>query len=97
LTEAYKEYLLNPEITVFVKEYNKREIEVSVLGEVGRPGFYRLPEKSTLLDVIGQVGGLSLRAASASSCCGRRSARAARRTLLLSMPGAVLARRREDP
>jgi len=58
LSERYKEYLLNPEITVFVKEYHKREIEVSVLGEVGRPGFYRFPEKSTLLDVIAQVGGL---------------------------------------
>lgn len=58
LTERYKEYLHNPEITVFVKEYHKREIGVSVLGEVGRPGFYRFPEKSTLLDVIAQVGGL---------------------------------------
>jgi len=58
LTVRYREYLLNPEIMVFVKEYYKREIEVSVLGEVGRPGFYRFPEKSTLLDVIAQVGGL---------------------------------------
>ncbi len=58
LTVRYKEYLFNPEITVFVKEYHKREIEVSVLGEVARPGFYRFPEKSTLLDVIAQVGGL---------------------------------------
>jgi polysaccharide export outer membrane protein len=58
LALRYKEYLLNPEITVFVREYHKREIEVSVLGEVGRPGFYRFPERSTLLDVIAQVGGL---------------------------------------
>jgi polysaccharide biosynthesis/export protein len=58
LTLRYKEYLLNPQITVFVREYHKREIAVSVLGEVGRPGFYRFPEKSTLLDVIAQVGGL---------------------------------------
>jgi polysaccharide export outer membrane protein len=58
LTARYKEYLFNPEITVFVKEYHKREIEVSVLGEVSRPGYYRFPEKSTLLDVIAQVGGL---------------------------------------
>jgi polysaccharide export outer membrane protein len=58
LTARYREYLLNPEVTVFVKEYNKREIEVSILGEVSRPGFYRIPENSTLLDVLAQVGGL---------------------------------------
>lgn len=58
LTVRYKEFLLNPEITVFVKEYNKREIEISVLGEVGRSGFFRFVEKSTLLDVLAQVGGL---------------------------------------
>ncbi len=60
LAARYKEYLFNPEITVFVKEYYKREIEVSVLGEVARPGFYRFPERSTLLDVIAQVGGLKV-------------------------------------
>jgi polysaccharide export outer membrane protein len=59
LTARYKEYLVNPEITVFVKEYHVREISVSVLGEVARPGFYRFPEKSTLLDIIAQVGGLT--------------------------------------
>lgn len=59
LTARYKEFLFNPEITVFVKEYHKREIEVSVLGEVARPGFYHFPAGSTLLDVIAQVGGLS--------------------------------------
>ncbi|MHB8836110.1 MAG: polysaccharide biosynthesis/export family protein [Candidatus Methylomirabilia bacterium] len=58
LTERYREYLLNPEITVFVKEYNKREIEISVLGEVGKSGFFRFVEKSTLLDVLAQSGGL---------------------------------------
>ena len=58
LVVRYKEYLLNPEITVFVKEYNKREMEISVLGEVGKSGFFRFEEKSTLLDVLAQVGGL---------------------------------------
>ncbi len=58
LVVRYKEYLLNPEITVFVKEYNKREMEISVLGEVGKSGYFRFVEKSTLLDVLAQVGGL---------------------------------------
>jgi polysaccharide export outer membrane protein len=58
LVARYREFLLNPEITVFVKEYNKREMEISVLGEVGKSGFFRFEEKSTLLDVLAQVGGL---------------------------------------
>jgi polysaccharide biosynthesis/export protein len=58
LVVRYKEYLLKPEITVFVKEYNKREMEISVIGEVGKSGFFRFEEKSTLLDVLAQVGGL---------------------------------------
>lgn len=59
LVVRYREYLLNPEITVFVKEYNKREMEISVLGEVGKSGLFRFVEKSTLLDVLAQVGGLT--------------------------------------
>jgi polysaccharide export outer membrane protein len=58
LVMRYKEFLLRPEITVFVKEYNKREMEISVLGEVVRSGYFRFEEKSTLLDVLAQVGGL---------------------------------------
>jgi len=58
LVTRYKEFLLKPEITVFVKEYNIREMELSVLGEVGKAGYFRFPEKSTLLDVLAQVGGL---------------------------------------
>jgi polysaccharide export outer membrane protein len=58
LVRRYKEFLLNPEITVFVKEYNKREMEISVLGEVGKSGFFRFEERSTLLDILAQVGGL---------------------------------------
>jgi len=58
LVVRYREYLLNPEITVFVKEYNKREMEISVVGEVGKSGFFRFEEKSRLLDILAQVGGL---------------------------------------
>jgi len=58
LGARYREFLLKPEITVFVKEYNKREMEISVLGEVGKSGYFRFAEKSTLLDILAQVGGL---------------------------------------
>lgn len=59
LLVRYRDYIINPEITIFVKEYHKREIDVSVLGEVGRPGLYKLPEACTLLEAISQVGGLT--------------------------------------
>ena len=35
------------------------EIEVVVLGEVARPGRYKFPERSTIIEVLSQVGGLS--------------------------------------
>jgi polysaccharide export outer membrane protein len=59
LTVRYRDYIFKPEITIFVKEYHKREIEVSVLGEVARPGLYKYPEGSSLLEVLSQVGGLT--------------------------------------
>lgn len=59
LTRRYREYLLEPQITVFVKEYQQREISVSVVGEVARPGFHKFPEHATLLEVVSEVGGLT--------------------------------------
>ena len=59
LSERYREYLLDPQITVFVKEFQLREIAVSVVGEVARPGFFKFPEHATHLEVVSQVGGLT--------------------------------------
>jgi len=48
-------YLLEPQVTVFVQEYNSRK--VSVLGEVKRPGRYTYRQGMTLVEAIAEAGG----------------------------------------
>jgi polysaccharide export outer membrane protein len=50
-------YLVNPQITVTVKEY--RHSEVAVSGAVHKPGYYPLIGPRSLLDVLGMAGGLA--------------------------------------
>jgi polysaccharide biosynthesis/export protein len=54
-----RDYLVDPQVTVAVKEYRQRS--VNVIGEVTKPGAITLPgeQKWTILDVIGQAGGLT--------------------------------------
>ncbi len=52
-----KDYLQNPQITVFIREYQSRR--VSVLGAVGIPGVYELMGRQTLLQVIALAGSLT--------------------------------------
>jgi polysaccharide export outer membrane protein len=58
-----KNYLADPQVTVRVKEYRLRTVNVS--GEVNKPGAITLPGefKWTILDAISQAGGLSRGAA----------------------------------
>lgn len=54
LTELLeRDYLVNPQVSVFIKEYSK----VSVLGEVGRPGAYELKSGLTAIEAIALAGG----------------------------------------
>jgi polysaccharide biosynthesis/export protein VpsN len=57
-----KDYLVDPQVTVDVKQYRVREVLVN--GQVNRPGAIRLggEEKLTILAAIGRAGGLSPRA-----------------------------------
>ena len=50
-------YLVNPQVSVMVKEYAKRRF--TVLGEVQKPGAYEFPDWGTLqlLEAIGYAGG----------------------------------------
>lgn len=60
IRELYdRDYLVNPQVNVFVLEYAKRS--VNVLGSVNSPGFVLFPEEQglTLLDAIARVGGFS--------------------------------------
>ncbi|MCK5707913.1 MAG: polysaccharide export protein [Candidatus Aureabacteria bacterium] len=54
-----EDYLVNPQVLVFIEEYHPREI--SVLGEVMKPGKYNMPKEKdlTLLEAIAMAGGFS--------------------------------------
>jgi len=52
-----EKYLQNPQVTVFIREYQSKR--VSVLGAVGNPGTYKLLGRQTLLQIISIAGGLT--------------------------------------
>lgn len=52
-----KKYLRNPQVTIFIKEYQSKM--VSVIGAVVKPGNYEVVGRTTLLEVISQAGGLA--------------------------------------
>jgi polysaccharide export outer membrane protein len=57
LTTKYKEYIYTPQVSVFIKEFHSKD--VSILGEVRRPGVHQLSGDATLLEVVSEVGGLT--------------------------------------
>lgn len=59
LKEKLKDYLVNPQITIFIKEYGNKKI--FVLGEVKSPGSYELPPESklTVLEAVSLAGGFT--------------------------------------
>jgi polysaccharide export outer membrane protein len=56
LTEKLKNYVRNPQVSVFVAEYHSEP--VSVVGSVGNPGVIQLRGRKTLVEVIALAGGL---------------------------------------
>ena len=50
-------YIIDPHVTVFVKEYKSKQ--VTILGEVAKPGVYTLTSNATILDIISKAGGLT--------------------------------------
>lgn len=50
-------YLVDPQVSVFVQEFNSRKI--SVIGEVRKPGRYAFHEGMTLVAAIAEAGGMS--------------------------------------
>ena len=53
-----KDYLVNPQVAVFIKEHSK----VSVLGQVKNPGAYELKSSLTVIGAIALAGGFTERA-----------------------------------
>ncbi len=61
VTEAMRTYVRNPQISVFIREYEAHK--VSVVGEVATPGVYPLMRNDyTLLEVLSKAGGRTERA-----------------------------------
>jgi len=54
-----KDYLVSAEALVFIEEYHPRQ--VSVLGEVEKPGKFKMPEEKTMtvLEAIAMAGGFT--------------------------------------
>lgn len=52
-----EKYLQNPQVTIFIREYQSKR--VSVLGAVQTPGRYELLGRQTLMQLISQAGGLT--------------------------------------
>jgi polysaccharide biosynthesis/export protein len=52
-----KDYLVDPQVIVSVKEYRSKKVHV--VGEAEKPGLFYLSGHTTLLDIISRAGGLS--------------------------------------
>lgn len=57
LTKAYAGYIVDPQVTVIIKEF--RKIRLSVLGQVARPGTYELNPGARILDLLSFAGGVT--------------------------------------
>ena len=53
-----RDYLINPQVSVFIKEYAK----ISILGQVAKPGAYELKTGLTVVDAIALGGGFTEKA-----------------------------------
>ena len=54
-TKLGAKYLQNPQVTVFVKEYNSHQ--VTIQGEIKKPGVFPLKGSTSLLQLIALAGG----------------------------------------
>jgi polysaccharide export outer membrane protein len=57
IVDKLAEFFSEPHVNVIVKEVNSAK--VSVLGEVNKPGTYKIGNRSTLLDALASAGGLT--------------------------------------
>ena len=91
--ELAKEYLVNPQVTVKIVEYAQRRY--TVLGQVGKPGTYAMPDREsiTLFEAIGNAGGF-LRIANLGDITLKRVAGGKETTYKLSAKGGTEGDRR---
>ncbi len=60
IAERYKKYLREPQVDVFIKEYNSQP--VSIMGAVSKPGRFQLQRRVRLLELLSFAGGPSEKA-----------------------------------
>lgn len=57
LIEKLDDYYVAPQVTVFLREYRSRMVHI--LGEVPRPGPFKLTHRNTLMEVLSRAGGFT--------------------------------------
>ncbi|MBI4713494.1 MAG: polysaccharide biosynthesis/export family protein [Planctomycetes bacterium] len=57
ITQKLKEYIISPEVTVAIKKFAGEK--VIVLGEVVKGGVHKFVGNASLMDIIGEAGGLT--------------------------------------
>ena len=59
VADKLKDFLVNPQVTIFIKEYGNKKI--FVLGEVVKPGSFEFPPEShlTVLEAVSMAGGFT--------------------------------------
>jgi len=55
IAQRYRKYQRNPQVDVFVKEYNSQP--VAVIGAVDKPGKFQLQRRVRLLELLSSAGG----------------------------------------
>ena len=50
-------FIVNPHVSIFIEEYRSRN--VTILGQIKKPGLYELREETTLLELLSTAGGVN--------------------------------------
>jgi polysaccharide export outer membrane protein len=56
-----EKYLRNPQVSIFIKEYNSKKI--SVFGQVNKPGTFKYEDKMSVTQAVSMAGGFTKMAA----------------------------------
>jgi polysaccharide export outer membrane protein len=95
LREKLKKFLVDPQVSVFIKEYGNKQ--VYVLGEVAKPGSYQLPTEAPLsvIEAVTLAGGFTQYAAKDRTRVIRK-AQGESRTLLIEVSAVMKGDKSKD-
>jgi len=96
LVEKLQEYIIDPQVTVFITEYAKKRI--FVLGEVTKPGSFDLPAETrlTVLEAISLAGGFTQIAARDRTKIIRSTPGGASQTFIIEVSGITQGEKEKD-